>query len=243
MKELIKKIKPSVVKVALILVINGQKKIFNLGSGFVVSKDGYVITCNHVLPNHPVQVLLHRDGGIYHHYPTKLIFQDGEKDFAILKIDEKIINTDYLDLGDFDDVEEGDESLFGGFPLEVNKPTFSRGMISAKGKDILSRELNFYQIDGSINNGNSGGPLLSKEGKVVGIITSKYSEFNRTLQNILALGKMTGISISNENGKLDIGETFYNILELMRTHVNVGIGHALSIEYVKEKLRELKIID
>lgn len=243
MKDLIKKIKPAIVKIALILVVNGEKKIFNLGSGFIVSKNGYIVTCNHVIQNPPVQVLLDKGGGIYHHYPTKLVFRDEKKDFAILKIDEEFISLNYLELGDFEDVEEGEESLFGGFPLEVSKPTFSRGMISVKGKDILPGGLNVYQIDGSVNNGNSGGPLVSKECKVVGIITSKYSEFNALLKEILDMGKMTGVSIGNEKKKLDIGETFYNILKLMKTHVNVGIGHAFSIEYAKEKLKELKIIN
>ena len=239
MKELIKKIKPSIVKIGLI----DDGVIKDLGSGFIISKEGHVITCDHVVKNFPMaQVLLYKGERRYNFYPTKYIFRDEDKDFAILKIDEDIISLDYLELGDFDDVEEGDEVLFGGFPLRVFKPTFSRGMISAKGNDVLSeKKLNLYQVDGSINNGNSGGPLINKEGKVIGIITSKYSEFDGLLSEILDLGEMHGISISNEKGSLDIGKTFHNILQLMRTHVNVGIGHAFSIEYAKEKLKELRI--
>lgn len=239
MKELIKKIKPAVVKIGLIK--DGSTKI-DLGSGFLVSKEGHVLTCWHVIGDLPaVHILFDRGQGKYDYFLANCVCKDKTKDFAILKIDKK--NSDYLELGNFNDINEGDEILFAGFPLKILKTSFSRGMVSAKGQDILGNELNAYQIDGSINNGNSGGPLINRDGKVVGMITLKYSEFDSLLQSILNLGKMTGVSIGNANGRLDIGETFHNILKLMKTHVNVGIGHAFSIEYAKEKLKELKILN
>lgn len=239
MKELIEKIKSSIVKIG---IVNNGVIVANFGSAFLVSKEGHILTCGHVIGDLPaVHILFHRGNGNYDFFLANCIYKDKTKDFAILKIDKS--NCDYLELGNFNDIGEGDEILFAGFPLKIFKTNFSRGMISAKGPDILGNGLNAYQIDGPVNNGNSGGPLINKEGKVVGIITLKYSEFDILLKDILSLGKMTGVTIRNEKGGLDIGETFYNILELMRTHINVGIGHAFSIEYAKEKLKELKIIE
>jgi len=239
MKELIGKIKSSIVRIG---IVNKDVIVANFGSGFLVSKEGYILTCEHVIGDLPaVHILFDKGNGNYDYFLANCICKDKTKDFAILKIDKN--DLDYLEIGDFNDVGEGDEILFAGFPLKIFKTNFSKGMVSAKGSDLLGNGLNAYQIDGSVNNGNSGGPLINKEGKVVGIITLKYSEFDILLKDILSLGKMTGVSIGNEKGRLDIGETFYNILELMKTHINVGIGHAFSIEYAKEKLKELKIIE
>lgn len=242
MKDLIKRMKPAIVKVGLVEGDDGSDRIVSLGSGFLISKNGYLLTCGHVVGNLPtVHVLFERGDGNYDYFSANCIFKDEIKDFAILKINGNALN--YLELGEFNEVYEGDKVIFGGFPLKIPKVTFSRGMISIKGSDILGNGLNAYQVDGSINNGNSGGPLVDIRGKVIGVITLKYSEFDSLLKNILALGKMTGVSIGNEKGRLDIGETFYNIMELMKTHVNVGIGHAFSIEYAKDKLKELGIIE
>jgi S1-C subfamily serine protease len=243
--QLISKIKLSVVKIGINVMFKdeGKTKFVGLGSGFIISNDGYVFSCEHVvrpiLQNGLDKVLVCFEKGNFQLdvVEGKILFFDKDKDFAILKIEKACPN--FLEEGSFDDVNEGEEVIFSGFPLEVAKITTHRGMVSAKGSDVIpKRPIKTIQIDGSVNNGNSGGPLVDASGKVIGIVTSKYSEFDRNLKKILDMGKMTGIAIGNSNGRLDVGEAFFDIVSLMKSHVNVGIGHAFSVEYAFQKLAE-----
>jgi S1-C subfamily serine protease len=244
--ETIKDIKPSVVKIGIYVInqMSQQPTFVSLGSGFVISKDGYVFTCEHVI--RPIiqngfnkcLVCFEKGNLQLDFFEGNILKYDAQHDFAILKISKSDLSK--LELGDFNSVEEGEETIFSGYPLNVARITTHRGMVSAKGDDIIpSNRINILQIDGSVNNGNSGGPLLNKDGKVIGIVASKYSEFNKYLENILSLGKMTGVSIGGSTGTLDIGEAFFNITTLIKSHVNVGIGHAISIEYAKNAYDEI----
>jgi len=247
-KDLIKLTKPAIVQIGIPAKDETGKEIFDgKGSGFLVSSEGHVVTCSHVIENLQTPYVAFELGNFQlSYYRTTIINDDGKenKDFAILKIDQIDISTlpTPLKLGNISGVEVGNEALFFGYPLKVIKITVHKAMLSAIGADILMPNVNILQIDGSVNNGNSGGPLVDLNGNVIGIITKKYSEFDRMLSGILALGPMKGVSIGNSKRSLDVGETFYKILTLMKSHVNVGIGHAFSIEYAKNKLAELKIL-
>jgi serine protease Do len=141
-----------------------------LGSGFVVDRNGYILTNNHVVENATrIQVKLPGDKT---EYPAKLIGTDSELDLAVLKIEAGKQLT-ALRIGNSDAVETGDWAVAIGSPFGLEQ-TMTAGIISAKGRDLgepghqLQR---FLQTDAAINRGNSGGPLLNINGEVVGINT------------------------------------------------------------------------
>ena len=147
------------------------------GSGFIVSPDGYILTCNHVVgdPEADYTVILDPK----HNYPTKVLAKDPLIDVAVLKIDEK--NLPYLELADSSEIELGETVVAIGNPLGEFEDTLSAGIVSG-----LSRKITAYgglpfkatslrgliQTDAAINPGNSGGPLVNMEGKAIGINTA-----------------------------------------------------------------------
>jgi serine protease Do len=147
-----------------------QKRKENaLGSGFIISRDGYVVTNNHVVEKaDEIKVVL--QGG-EESYPAEIVGRDPETDLALLKIEaEKDLPV--LKFGDSQDLEVGQWVMAIGNPFGLDH-TVTAGIISAKGRVIGAGPYdNFIQTDASINPGNSGGPLLNGEGRVVGINTA-----------------------------------------------------------------------
>jgi serine protease Do len=141
-----------------------------LGSGFVVDRNGYILTNNHVVENATrIQVTL---PGSKTQYPAKLIGTDPELDLAVLKIDADKQLTP-LRIGNSDAIEVGDWAVAIGSPFGLDQ-TMTAGIISAKGRDLGERDhqlQRFLQTDAAINRGNSGGPLLNINGEVIGINT------------------------------------------------------------------------
>ena len=140
------------------------------GSGFVISRDGLVITNYHVIEG-ATAVKVHlgdRD------YPAEVKGTDQATDIALLKIDAGR-DLRYLELGDSDRLRVGDWVMVVGNPLNLDK-TVTTGVVSAKGRSIgISGDSsfeNFIQTDAAINFGNSGGPLINMRGEVVGIATA-----------------------------------------------------------------------
>lgn len=139
------------------------------GSGFVISRDGLVVTNNHVIEG-ASEVKVHlgdRD------YTAKVKGADAATDIALLKIDAGN-NLKYLELGDSDRARVGDWVMVIGNPLNLNK-TVTTGVISAKGRALGINDIsfeNFLQTDAAINFGNSGGPLVNLQGQVVGIASA-----------------------------------------------------------------------
>jgi len=140
------------------------------GSGFVVDKNGYILTNNHVVDGATrVQVKLHDDPT---EYTAKVIGTDPELDLAVLKIDTKR-NLLAVQIGNSDGVQVGDWAVAIGSPFGL-EATVTAGIISATGRDLPSREhqlQRFLQTDAAINPGNSGGPLVNIRGQVVGVNT------------------------------------------------------------------------
>ena len=142
-----------------------------LGSGFVISSDGYIVTNNHVIDN-AISIKVTLDDGS--EVPAKLIGADPKSDLAVLKIEpKKPLAT--VAWGDSDRLNAGDQILAIGNPFGIGT-TVTAGIVSARGRDLHSGPYDdFIQIDAPINHGNSGGPLVDLEGKVVGINTAIYS--------------------------------------------------------------------
>jgi serine protease Do len=147
------------------------------GSGFIVSEDGYILTCNHVVADTEADYTVILDPK--HKYEAKVLARDPLIDVAVLKIEEK--NLPYLELGDSNKIELGETVIAVGNPLGEFEDTVSAGIISG-----LSRKITAYggmpfkatslrgliQTDAAINPGNSGGPLVNMEAKVIGINTA-----------------------------------------------------------------------
>lgn len=171
--------------------------------------------------------------------PNPLLF-----DFAILKIGNKEIKP--FQIGKFDDVDISDEIIFSGFPLSSQHLTTHKGIISAKyiRKGIFGNiSQKVFQIDGSINKGNSGGPLLSLDDqKVIGIISTREGGISNELD---AIRKYIKDRKTQSSGGVYIQgvDPLPVIVELINTldnYISVGIGHAISIEYAIRYLENVK---
>lgn len=139
------------------------------GSGFIVSKDGYILTNNHVVAGADEITVSMSDGKAY---PAKVIGTDPSYDLAVIKIDGKNLPT--LKLGDSDKVRVGEWAIAIGNPFGFES-SVTVGVISAKNRSIRARDFSFdgfLQTDAAINPGNSGGPLLNLKGEVIGINTA-----------------------------------------------------------------------
>ncbi len=141
----------------------------SLGSGFIINKEGYILTNNHVIENaSEIMVTL---SGHKKDYRAKLIGKDKNLDIALVKI-EASKDLPVVTLGDSDKLQIGEWALAIGNPFGLGG-TVTAGIISQKGRIIGAGPYdNFIQTDASINPGNSGGPLFNTRGEVVGINTA-----------------------------------------------------------------------
>jgi serine protease Do len=138
------------------------------GSGFIISKDGLIVTNNHVVEGaKEVTVTL----ATKEEYPAKIVGRDSKTDIALLKIESKG-TLPVAALGDSDRLRVGEWVVAIGNPFGLNN-TVTAGIVSAKGRVIGAGPYDdFIQTDASINPGNSGGPLFNLQGEVVGISTA-----------------------------------------------------------------------
>ncbi|HEV8542269.1 MAG TPA: DegQ family serine endoprotease, partial [Verrucomicrobiae bacterium] len=144
-----------------------------LGSGVLVSKDGYILTNNHVVENaDEVKVQVGDEGD---EYPAKVVGTDPKSDLAVLKIDAKDKSFPAITFADSSKLSVGDVVLAVGNPFGIGQ-TVTMGIVSATGRATLGLEYeDFIQTDAAINMGNSGGALADAEGRLVGINTAILS--------------------------------------------------------------------
>jgi serine protease Do len=142
-----------------------------LGSGFIVSADGYLVTNAHVVENARKLTVTLDDG---RELAATLVGTDAKNDIAVLKITDKT-PFPVVQWGNSDPLRAGDPVLAIGDPFGIGT-TVTSGIVSARGRDLHNGPYDdFIQIDAAINHGNSGGPLLDVNGKVVGINTAIFS--------------------------------------------------------------------
>ena len=144
-----------------------ERKASSLGSGFIIKKDGTVVTNNHVIANADDIIVRVNNK----EYEAKVLGADPYADVAVLKIQSsEIFNP--VQFGNSDKSRVGDWVVAIGNPFGLGG-TVTSGIISARNRDVgLTRYDDFIQTDASINQGNSGGPLFNLEGKVIGINTA-----------------------------------------------------------------------
>ncbi len=149
----------------------------SLGSGVIISSDGYILTNQHVIADADQIVILLADG---RQSSAEIIGVDAETDLAVLQV--PLRDLPAISLGDPNSADVGDVVLAIGNPFGVGQ-TVTQGIISATGRNFmdLSRLVNFIQTDAAINQGNSGGALIDAYGNLIGINT-------RVLQNSGAVG-------------------------------------------------------
>ncbi len=145
----------------------------SLGSGFLISEDGYIITNNHVAGESGAKIMVRLSGK--EEYEAKVIGNDEKTDLALIKINVKhALPT--VPLGKSADLQVGDWVIAIGNPFGLEQ-TVTAGIISAKGRVINAGPYDdFIQTDASINPGNSGGPLINLKGEVIGINTAIFSQ-------------------------------------------------------------------
>ena len=144
-------------------------KRHNLGSGFIINREGYILTNNHVIENAEEIVVTLANGN--KEYQANVIGKDPKLDLALIKI-EASEELPIAVIGDSDQLEIGEWVVAIGNPFGLGG-TVTAGIVSAKGRVIGAGPYdNFIQTDASINPGNSGGPLFNMKGEVVGINTA-----------------------------------------------------------------------
>lgn len=141
-----------------------------LGSGFIISDDGYIVTNNHVIDGADEIQVITQDG---EEMVATLIGTDPQTDLALLKVEGK--DLPFVSFGNSDDARVGDWVIAIGNPFGFGG-TVTKGIISARGRNIGSGPYDdFIQTDAPINRGNSGGPLFNMAGEVIGINTAIIS--------------------------------------------------------------------
>ncbi|NOQ96971.1 MAG: trypsin-like serine protease [Calditrichae bacterium] len=157
-----------------------RQPVRSLGSGFVISSDGYILTNDHVA-GEGIEIVVTLPGGERHN--AEIIGTDRVSDITLLKIDGR--DMPFIKFGDSDDIMVGEWVIAVGNPFGLfelnNQPSVTVGVVSALhrdwGKDRESGRvyLDMVQTDAAINNGNSGGPLVNSSGQVIGMNTFIYT--------------------------------------------------------------------
>ncbi|MGA1343088.1 MAG: Do family serine endopeptidase [Hyphomonas sp.] len=151
---------------------DGFQRQGSLGSGFVISRDGYIVTNNHVIEKADTITITFSDG---RELQARRVGRDRDTDIAVLKVSSKS-PLPFVEFADSDKAEVGDWVIAIGNPLGFGG-SVSAGIISATGRDLnAGRSDNFIQTDAAINPGNSGGPLFNLAGEVVGVNTAIISQ-------------------------------------------------------------------
>jgi len=148
-----------------------QMERTSLGSGVIVTADGYILTNNHVVEDaDEINVTLYN----FEEYQAEIVGRDPKSDLALIKIEPKS-NLQFVTFGDSDSLRVGEWVLAIGNPFGLQQ-TVTSGIISAKARSINNQSYgNFIQTDASINPGNSGGPLFNLAGEMVGVNTAIFS--------------------------------------------------------------------
>ena len=149
---------------------NRPRRSSALGSGFVISEDGYIVTNNHVIEGAD-QIMIEFFEGF--DLPAEVIGTDPKTDIALLKVESEE-PLEYVAFGDSDTARVGDWVMAMGNPLGQGF-SVSAGIVSARGRALQGSYDDYIQTDAAINRGNSGGPLFNMEGDVIGVNTAILS--------------------------------------------------------------------
>lgn len=195
------------------------------GSGFIISKDGYILTNNHVV-NEADEIKVTLGDG--REFDAKLIGADPKTEVALIKIEDGG-DLPIVPLGDSDALEVGEWVLAAGNPFGLSQ-TITAGIVSAKGRDEtgIAEYGNFIQTDAAINPGNSGGPLLNIDGEVVGINTAIYTRTGGYMGIGFAIPVNQAISIKNQ--LIEHGKVSRSVLGVYIQEVDEDLAKSFGLE-------------
>lgn len=175
--DIVEKCKDSVVEITTESAssgnsIFGQYVSQGAGSGVIISKDGYIVTNNHVVSGATSLKVTTTDGT---EYDASVVGEDSQTDLAVIKVDAN--NLQAATLGDSDILQVGDPAIAIGNPLGELGGTVTTGIISATDRQITidDETMTLLQTDAAINPGNSGGGLFNADGNLIGIVNAKES--------------------------------------------------------------------
>lgn len=211
------------------------------GSGVVISKDGYILTNNHVVDFADELTVRTNDDK---EYMGRIIGRDPSTDLAVVKIDANNLST--LEYADSDKARVGEWVLAVGNPFEYLTSTVTAGIISAKGRDLniipgTKTIEQFIQTDAAINPGNSGGALVDASGKLLGINTAIASQTGSYTGYSFAIPINLAVSIANDIIKnpgdierTSLGIEVFVLDEEWAKELGVGISEGLYVDAVGE---------
>ena len=206
-----------------------QRRSNALGSGFIISPDGYIVTNNHVIDGaDEIRVELFEGGEL----TAKLIGRDPRTDIALLKVDSDK-PLPFFTFGNSDAAKVGDWVLAIGNPLGQGF-SVSSGIISARNRTLQGSYDDFIQTDAAINRGNSGGPLFNMNGEVIGVNTAILSPNGGSIGIGFA---MSSAVVDRVVAQLkDFGETRRGWLGVRIQNVDADMAEALGLDAAKGAL-------
>jgi S1-C subfamily serine protease len=210
------------VKKAVVTVTFGD----HLGSGFLVSPEGYMVTNCHVVNGAKGSARFSTDEVV----DVSVVKIEPDKDFALLKATRGVAYP-FLSLGDSDLCHEGDTVIAVGSPVGFSS-TFTKGIVSATGRKFPNLAASFIQTDAAVNHGNSGGPLINAAGEVIGINTMGVEKF-------IAQGLNFAVAINDVKRYIEEGE---RLTESERSALAPDIEFRIKQEEIKrgEAQRQIK---
>jgi S1-C subfamily serine protease len=207
---------------------SGTQQASSLGSGFVLNRDGYILTNAHVVLDATAVEVGFSSGDTY---PAEVVGVDESTDVGVLKVDVPADALTPLELGSADDVAVGDPVVAIGNPLGTER-TITSGIISAVAREIdsLVPGIKIYgalQTDAAINHGNSGGPLIDRNARVIGINSQILSENNGNVGIGFAIPIDTAKRVAEQI--IDTGHAQHTFLGIEGTELVPEIAKAVDI--------------
>jgi len=218
------------------------------GSGFVFAATGLALTCHHLIedPHNIVVQNVYRK-----EWPAKFLKGDPDSDCALLSFGkEKVQGIPPVEFGSYDDLREGDEVIFCGFPYGMSEFSVHRAMISSKfiWQSESGREIKMFEFDGACNPGHSGAALMSvADGKIYGIVNAyfgldpeikKLEDMFRSKANTAITQQIEIFELDGEMREINLYQLWADLLEELRLKLNVGIGYAVSLDSALDSILE-----
>lgn len=207
---------------------NRPRRSNALGSGFVISEDGYIVTNNHVIAEAD-EILVEffpGDGQPKKELPAKVIGTDEKTDIALLKV-EASGPLKYVKFGDSDIARVGDWVIAMGNPLGQGF-SVSAGIVSARNRELSGSYDDYIQTDAAINRGNSGGPLFNMDGEVVGVNTAILSPNGGSIG--IGFSMASNVVVKVVDQLREFGETRRGWLGVRIQDVTEDMAEAMGLE-------------
>ena len=194
-----------------------------LGSGFVISEDGYIVTNNHVIESAD-EILIEFFNG--ETLPAQIIGTDRNTDIALLKVESET-PLPFVAFGDSNVMRVGDWVMAMGNPLGQGF-SVSAGIVSARNRELSGQYDNFIQTDAAINRGNSGGPLFNMDGQVIGVNTAILSPNGGSIG--IGFSMASNVVSRVVNQLEEFGETRRGWLGVRIQNVTEDVAEAIGLE-------------